>query len=287
VTDHPSTRLLIERPFLKRRGRRRVLGGVVAACAVGLVVLLAYGWIAGWRVHEMTTPSMGTAAPVGSVVISRPASIADVRVGEIVVFHPPGRRDTTFAHRIVAITAGPGGGGIRTKGDINPTPDAWVLHDADLIGRVTVTVPDLGFLVEALPLLLLGTFVILLATGGMRVVWRGAARIAGGCLLVAFLLVYFRPLERAVLIEQHIADGRGTAVVVPTGVLPIRVAAVGGSHTTIDPGQLGVVHISHLVRNGAFRISTSLHLTGWWWATLAVFAVPLAIGLGVDRTHRA
>ncbi len=243
----------------------------------------AVAWTSGWRVHDMTTPSMGTAAPVGSIVISHPVNAATLHRGQIIVFHPPGRPTVTFAHRIYAISPGAGDTAIRTKGDINPTPDVWTLHQADLIGISVARVPDVGFLLQALPLLLLGTFVILLASSGLAPDRRGAARIIAGAILVAGVVDHFRPLARVDLLDEQVTHGHGIATVVPTGILPIRVSAHGGSAVDIVPGQVGVVHRAHVDPQHAFTISTSIHLSGWWWLVLLGWTIPMFIALRLTR----
>lgn len=73
----------------------------------------------------------------------------DLRVGDIIVFCQPRPRlepcpqdyDRVIVHRIFRID----GGGIRTKGDNNSQPDAWVVREEDIIGRVVFVVKALGF----------------------------------------------------------------------------------------------------------------------------------------------
>jgi len=64
----------------------------------------------------VTTPSMGPAAPVGTLILTRPVRIGDTRVGDIIAFHPPTEPRETFTHRVVTVDPD---GGLRTRGDIN------------------------------------------------------------------------------------------------------------------------------------------------------------------------
>jgi signal peptidase I len=267
-------------PQMGRSAWAAALAGVLAG------IILAGGavlWFGGWRAHDMTTPSMGTAAPVGSLVLSRPVQARAVHIGQVIVFHPPGRPDVTFAHRVISVTAQPGGTALQTRGDINPTPDVWTLHQSNLVGGSFVTIPDVGFVIQALPLLLLGAFLILLISSGLSQRTRGPFRIAGGAVLVAVLLVYLHPLEQADLLDEQISQGHGIATVVPTGVLPIRVIAHGGSTATAAPGQVAVVHLHHVDPHHVFRISTGIHLSGWWWLTLLGWSIPLLFALTQTR----
>ena len=266
-----------------RRWVVRVTGALLAGLMVLIVGALAVGWATGWRTHDMTTPSMGSAAPVGTTIVSRPANASDLRVGQVIVFHPPGQGAITLAHRVVSITSTSQGIAIRTKGDINPAPDNWVIHQGDLIGTVVAKIPDLGFLIEALPVLLAGTFIVLLLTSGLARRPRRAWRIGAYPVLVGLVCYHFRPLDRVVLLDQQIGHSRGIATLVAAGVLPLRVTAIGGTHTDISPGQVGVIHLAHVPLDGAFRISSTLHLTGWWWLSLIAWFAPLLIAIIATR----
>ena len=185
--------------------------------------------------HSMITPSMGSTAPVGSTVITSPVSIEDVHVGDVIAFHPPGRGSTSFVHRVVAIHRIDGRPALRTKGDINGSVDGWTITAHNLTGRAPAVVPDLAFLVQMLPLLLLGTLLIALLTHGTRAERRGPARLGLFSLLCSFLIYHFRPLAHLDVLTQTIRGGHGSATVVPTGALPLRVTAAGGTHTDLAP----------------------------------------------------
>ncbi len=265
----------------RSRSRRTALG-VLAAVALGLVLICAAGWLAGWRTHTMTTPSMGRSAPVGSVVVSRPVAASDIHRGDILAFHPPHRPHVTFVHRVTAVVQTPTGPQFHTKGDINGAADSWTLTAPDIIGRSALRIPDLGFLLQMLPALLLGAFIILLLTHSTRRTIKIPLRILAGSVLVAALILIYRPLDRIDLIGQVSNGKQGQAAVVPTGVLPVRVTALHGTHADLTPGQVGTV-VGHVSHTGAFRIDALVHLKGWWWLLLAAWGVPAAIAICCRR----
>ncbi len=263
-------------------GFRRTATGVLAAVAVGIALLCAAGWLTGWRTHTMTTPSMGRAAPVGSVVVSQPVSASDIHRGDILVFHPPHRPHVTFVHRVIAVIHGPTGPQFHTRGDINGAADSWTLTASDIIGRSVLHIPDAGFLLQMLPALLLGAFIILLLTHATRSTIKVPVRILAGSLLVAALILIYRPLDRIDLIGQVSNGKQGQAAIVPTGVLPVRVTALHGTHADLTPGQVGTV-VGHLSHAGAFRIDALVHLKGWWWLLLAAWGIPAYIAIFCRR----
>lgn len=268
-----------KRPYRGSRVVSTLLAGLLAILGTGFIV----GMLAGWRLHAMATPSMGTDAPVGALVISRPVAYSQLRVGQVIAFHPPGRLDVVFVHRVVEVINQRSGHVLRTMGDINGAPDPWLLRQSNLVGGVAATVPDAGFLIEAIPLLLLGAFGILLGTSGLRRRSRTPIRIGAGSVLIAALLLYFRPLEHMVLLRQFVSNDQGYASVVPTGVLPTRIHAVGGGFVNLVPGQVGSLRLAHVREGGAFRMTSAVRLSGWWWLLLAAWAVPVVLGLFVQR----
>src|SRR5262245_18950348 len=63
---------------------------VAAATAVtGLAALLVWWWATGGTWEIVSTPSMGRAAPVGTLLWVKPTEIDDIRVGDVVTFHTP------------------------------------------------------------------------------------------------------------------------------------------------------------------------------------------------------
>jgi signal peptidase I len=266
--------------------RRLPWRGLLAAVVLALVAVLVAGWLSGWRSHTMTTPSMGRTAPVGALVLSKPVAAQSVHVGEIIVFHPPGRHGTTFVHRVTSVSRDAEGIAIRTKGDINGAPDSWVLRPSNLIGRAAVRIPVAGYVLLMLPLLLIGSFVILLATSGLSEGRRAAGRILGASVLCGLALNHYQPLGRLALIGQQVSGGKGQAAVVPTGVLPLRISAVGGTHADLVPGQVGTVALNHISTGGAFRVNATVHLTGWWWLLLLTWAVPILWALSCANRPR-
>jgi signal peptidase I len=269
------------RLWLADARRRHLFARGAALLLVLLILAIPLGAaFSGWRAHSMTTPSMGRNAPVGSLVVTEPVSAARVHVGDVVAFHPPGRSGTTFVHRVVRISRGPQGDVIlSTRGDINGSQDSWEIADSNLIGKVAFAVPDGGYALQMLPFLMLGAFVVVLVTSGLRRSRRGPARILLASLLAAGLIIWFQPLARLVLIAQVRSGAHTTAAVVPTGVLPLRVRASGGTHADLTPGQVGTLASQHLSSHGGFRLDAGVHLTGWWWLLSLTWLVPLAAAI--------
>ncbi len=118
----------------------------IAASALLVVGVFAATFGAGLRFYIVSSPSMGMTAPVGTLVAVR--GQASYAIGEVVSY---ARSGTVYTHRIVDITEQ----GFITQGDINASPDALPVAQSQIVGSVTFIGKNLGFLVEALPWLVL------------------------------------------------------------------------------------------------------------------------------------
>ena len=241
-------------------------------CGLALAFLAGW-WLTGGRWFDVATPSMGPAAPVGSLLLTRPVGSDELRVGEVVAFRP-GSISTVYSHRIAHIARD---GAITTRGDNNPKPDPWTLHRGDLVGRVVSVWRGVGWLMRMLPLLSIGALALVLATRAMPSDMRAPVRaFAFAGLLCAAVLVY-RPLVRTQVIMQ-VPDRHGIATtVVSTGLLPIRLTSPHSRPIELGVGEIGTIQTP---RSGAApTIVIARAQTAWlalcWILGLAV--LPAAI----------
>lgn len=254
----------------------------VRRAALVLVGLLLVGLLAGaaaWRVSGgrwlvIETGSMGTAAPVGTLVLTRPTTVGGLHPGDIVSFRTPAGE--VYTHRVTKIADGI----ITSKGDNNGTVDPYRTTERDLVGKVVARWQGVGFLVRALPYLLVLMGLLWLVTRRVRVPWRTAVRLLGASLVVAAIVLVQRPLVGAE-VASSVSTAHGVrASVVSTGLLPSRIHAAGGSSADLYAGQLATVTGSQLNEQGQLRLVVSPHPTGWWWvAVVLACGLPLLIGL--------
>src|ERR1700722_2785590 len=98
-----------EPPRSRRSRASRILLGLVIAALTASIMLWRFD---GYLWFTVATPSMGRAAPVGTLLIVKVVHINQVHVGDIISFHPPGLMHT-YTHRVVSIDAS---GGLHTRG---------------------------------------------------------------------------------------------------------------------------------------------------------------------------
>ena len=260
---------------------KSILGAAVVIALLALC-LGALAWrLEGGRWYVVRTPSMGQAAPVGTLLLTKPTTIADIHVGEIITFRAP-TSGQVYSHRVVEKTAA----GLRTRGDINTETDPWTLTQKNVIGQVVHRWWGCGWILRGVPLLLICLAVLWLATAYFARVWRSPIRVVGSALSFAFVAAYLHPwvgIERL----STTAGSNGPVVhLVSVGVLPIRASAqYGGDHADLVNGQVADVAVTKSNSHGAYNISAALHLSlGWWIAIILVCVAPLlwTVVVGLD-----
>lgn len=237
-----------------------------------LALLVAATAAAGaWRLggghwERVETASMGTAAPVNSLLWVEPVDIESLRVGDFVTVRPPGG-DATYSHRVAVVHAD---GSIGTQGEIT-APDPWRITQADLVGRVLWTWPGVGWLVVAAPLLLVGGVVLVVVAWLVRSpVWRTPVLVVGGAVLLCVAIVVHRPFMRAQELGFAEVDGGARATYVSTGLAPVRLQAHRGAHVDLRGGEVGSVLITHRDADGRYGITLHPRVPFWWWVVLVL-----------------
>lgn len=247
---------------------------VAAAVLIAAVLLAAFVFfLAGGRWFIVQTPSMGETAPVGTLLLTTPTN-GEVAVGDIITFRPPTSPAEVYTHRIIAISPE---GTITTRGDINGATDPWQLQKSDIVGGTAVVLPGVGWFVKAVPLVTIGSLLVWLLTSLFRsATTRSALRVAGVSLVFASAAYILRPLIGLVVLSTTADTAGADATVVSTGLLPIRVQAVGGTHTDLITGEVGTLTVPSLVDSSQYHLSSALNLSLTGWIILgAVCAIPL------------
>lgn len=101
--------------------------------------------------HSRTvlTGSMEPKIPKGSVVINQWADQKDLKIGDIITYqHPSDKKIIYVTHRIVEIDKTGLLWRFETKGDANPASDFGLITQAGTEGKVILTIPLIGYLIE-------------------------------------------------------------------------------------------------------------------------------------------
>jgi signal peptidase len=117
---------------------RGVITGLLVSLAVGVAVIglvATVGHDGRTKLLVVQTGSMEPTIPIGSLVVTRPAS--SYAVGDVVTYRL-GKNYVT--HRVVEIV----NGAYRTKGDANNSPDGNLVLPSTIVGKLFVSLPHVG-----------------------------------------------------------------------------------------------------------------------------------------------
>ncbi|HQZ00304.1 MAG TPA: hypothetical protein PLQ63_09880, partial [Propionicimonas sp.] len=231
--------------------RRAVFWTAIGTGVAAIAVILFLS--SGFRLFAILTPSMGQTAPVGTLVVSHSAD--SYQTGDIISFE---RISRVYTHRIVAI----GPDGITTKGDLNGAADPYPTKVGNVIGKAVLIAPGFGWVLRALPWLLLGGVVVWLLSiiGRREHVWRWVIRISGWTLVFALAAVWLRPWINLDMLGFTPADTDGGVLmhVVNTGLFPLD-----ANGTRLLSGQDAVVHVTEQNAAGYYTMSPAPALDLW------------------------
>lgn len=164
---------------------KRHLGTLVTAlCAAGLlfvVLTIIVPTLFGLQRYVITGGSMTGVIPRGAVIYSRITPIDQLKVGDIITFHPPGG-SVAVTHRIMAIERGPNGDvAFETKGDFNAEPDPWnpITLNEPQQARYVFQIPLYGYVLamlgmRSMRLLLIGIPAFIIALSILWSLWAKA-----------------------------------------------------------------------------------------------------------------
>lgn len=103
----------------------------------------------GWRADAVLSGSMEPQLKVGSLLIARPVEPEAISVGDIIIFRPTSVGENLVSHRVIGI----GHSSplyFETKGDANYAPDPFTVPARNLVGRIWLHVPYVGYAAEFL-----------------------------------------------------------------------------------------------------------------------------------------
>jgi len=100
---------------------------LVVTIAVLILLAIGIGPMTGqYRVVTVLSGSMRPHMPVGSLAVSTPERLDQLRVGQVISFQSPVGTHEIVTHRVVQIVSRGAHPRVRTQGDANAAPDPWV-----------------------------------------------------------------------------------------------------------------------------------------------------------------
>lgn len=157
---------------------KKVFENFGLAVIILLMAAAAFTFLApcfGWSVDTVFSGSMEPQLEVGGVAVTRPVAAEEIKAGDIITFYPPMSEQLT-SHRVIAVADGLPVY-FQTKGDANEQADPFVLPAENVVGKVCLHLPYLGYAAQFIktPLGMLLTLCLpgLVIIGmEMRNIWR-------------------------------------------------------------------------------------------------------------------
>lgn len=253
-------------------------------CVV-VTILAALVLLSGARIFVVESPSMGRAAPVGTLVVDLPVRLTELVPGDVVSYRPPNERGITYTHRVVAVEPA----GIRTRGDINGADDPWLTPQSAIVGRAAVLAPGVGWLVRSAPFLAAGSTIVWMLTWFVRsVTGRAGLRVLGVTVVVSATCALLKPLGDYLVLARQSLSGGERVTAVSTGILPIHLQADGGSGINLPSGAVGSLFLPASTQ-GRIGLHSVLALDPGGWVVIAACCLlpliwVLAVGLPAEPT---
>lgn len=122
-----------------------------------IVFLLTVLKFAGYYPYCVLSSSMEPTLQIGDLILVKDEKTKNLKVGDIVTYY--GQQNQIVTHRIVEVQETE----YITKGDHNKDVDITSLHNQQIIGKVIVAIPYLGYLISGLSrYVILGIIIIVI-----------------------------------------------------------------------------------------------------------------------------
>ena len=140
---------------VKERGLLQYVGlaisGAILVIAVAVAVLvIALPAIVGGSALTVLTNSMAPKYPPGTLIIIKPTSISEIKVGDVLTYQITSGSPAVISHRVVTRSVSlEGETTFITKGDNNKVADAKPVQEVQVKGTLWYAIPYLGFVNNA------------------------------------------------------------------------------------------------------------------------------------------
>lgn len=101
--------------------------------------------INGYKLYVVDSGSMTPTLKVGTLIVVKESQDTEINIGDIITYH--GADTSVVTHRVLEIDTENGTWFI-TKGDANETEDPMPVESNKLIGKVTFSIPYVGFILQ-------------------------------------------------------------------------------------------------------------------------------------------
>lgn len=119
---------------------------ITAVLGLAIVVTVLIPRLIGAESFTVVSGSMEPAIPTGSIVVSRPIAVEDVRFNDVITFQMESGKSQTVTHRVIGVDFADGQQQFRTQGDANSVEDPVPVLPVQVRGKVLYHVPLVGYM---------------------------------------------------------------------------------------------------------------------------------------------
>jgi signal peptidase I len=120
--------------------------GVAAAIAL-LIIVSVFPIPGNIKLFIVQSGSMEPAIKTGSMVLVKPSG--NYKIDDVITFGPVSSNNPPKTHRITEIKVNAGTPSYQTQGDANNAPDRSLVASSNVIGKVFLHVPYIGYAIAA------------------------------------------------------------------------------------------------------------------------------------------
>lgn len=131
-------------------GRGLMVGLLVLILAIGVAAIVVPA-ATGSTALTVTTSSMEPTLPPGTLIVTRPTPIEDIKPGDVLTFQLKSGESTLVTHRVTQqMRMTDGSYAFVVQGDANPSPDADMVREVQVRGTLWYSIPYIGWVSAAL-----------------------------------------------------------------------------------------------------------------------------------------
>ena len=123
----------------------RVLGLLMMLVVIIGCIPLTVPQLIGYQIYHITSGSMEPEIPIGSVIFAKEIDPVELQPRDVVVFYGGQGAEATVTHRVVENQREDRK--LITKGDANAGNDVLPVSYQNVVGRMELSIPKLGFAV--------------------------------------------------------------------------------------------------------------------------------------------
>lgn len=127
------------------KGLIKCVGSLTLGIVISTFLFILIASFFGWRFDVVPTKSMEPAFQPGGMVVTRPAELRDVSIGDPILFREPSiEAEALICHRVIDIKEIDKELFFQTKGDANEYPDWDLVSRQNFVGKTIFYLPHVG-----------------------------------------------------------------------------------------------------------------------------------------------